>query len=73
MIDDQHSGPLFRQAEDPYEGKSFQEVLREKREAIERSLALKQSKDPVSEPDPQPHSQHDMPDSMESRKKRLQA
>lgn len=72
MIDDHHSGLLFRQAEDPYEGKSFQEVCREKREAIERSLALKQSKDPVQDPN-QPYSQHDMPDSIESRKKRLQA
>ena len=73
MIDDHHSGPLFRQAEDPYEGKSFQEVLREKREAIERSLALKQPKDPVKDDDLEPHSQHDMPDSVEARKKRLQA
>lgn len=73
MIDDQHSGPLFRQAEDPYEGKSFQEVLREKREAIERSLALKQPKDPVQDPDPLANYQPDLPDSMEARKKRLQA
>jgi hypothetical protein len=31
VIDDHHSGLEFRQAEDPYEGKSFSEVLRDKR------------------------------------------
>jgi hypothetical protein len=38
VIDDHHSGLEFRQAEDPYEGKSFSDVLREKREALERQL-----------------------------------
>ena len=42
MIDDHHSGPLFRQAEDPYEGKSFAEVLKAKREALERDLLAQQ-------------------------------
>ena len=37
-IDDHLSGPLFRAAEDPYEGKSFAEVLREKREALDKTL-----------------------------------
>ena len=66
MIDDHLSGSLFRQAEDPYEGKSFSEVLKAKREAIERSLASQQKKDltQVSEP---------LDDTIETRKKRLQA
>ena len=34
-FDDIHSGAQFRQAEDPYAGKSFAEVLRMKREKIE--------------------------------------
>jgi len=37
-FDDIHSGASFRQAEDPYAGKSFAEVLRLKREALEASL-----------------------------------
>ena len=38
-FDDQYSGLAFRQAEDPYAGKSFAEVLRMKREALEKNLA----------------------------------
>ena len=34
-FDDAHSGAAFRQAEDPYEGKSFAEVLKMKREKLE--------------------------------------
>ena len=37
-FDDIHSGASFPQAEDPYAGKSFAEVLRLKREALEASL-----------------------------------
>ena len=37
-FDDLLSGPSFRQAEDPYEGKSMSEVLRMKREAMEKDL-----------------------------------
>ena len=37
-FDDHHSGAFFRSAEDPYEGKSFSEVLRAKREAMEQAL-----------------------------------
>jgi len=66
MIDDHHSGPLFRQAEDPYEGKSFAEVLKAKREALERDLLAQQK--------PQQPAQKSLdPDSVEARKARLQA
>ena len=37
-FDDAFSGFNFRQAEDPYEGKSFAEVLRLKREKLEAQL-----------------------------------
>ena len=37
-FDDAYSGFNFRQAEDPYEGKSFAEVLRLKREKLEAQL-----------------------------------
>ena len=37
-FDDLLSGPGFRQAEDPYEGKSMAEMLRMKREQIEKDL-----------------------------------
>jgi hypothetical protein len=37
-FDDLLLGPSFRQAEDPYEGKSMSEVLRMKREAMEKNL-----------------------------------
>lgn len=40
-FDDVHSGAMFRQAEDPYEGKSFAEVLKLKREKLEKELAGK--------------------------------
>jgi len=40
-FDDVHSGATFRQAEDPYEGKSFAEVLKLKREKLEAELAGK--------------------------------
>lgn len=71
VIDDHHSGPLFRQAEDPYEGKSFTEVLKAKREALERNMqAQKQPKQPAQS---QIQSQPTDPDSIEGRKKRLQA
>ena len=68
VIDDHHSGPLFRQAEDPYEGKSFSEVLKAKREALERNLQAQQQ--PVQS---KIQSQPIDPDSIEGRKKRLQA
>ena len=41
-FDDIHSGAAFRSAEDPYEGKSFSEVLKMKREKLEKSLSDKQ-------------------------------
>ena len=37
-FDDIHSGAQFRQAEDPYAGKSFAEVLRMKREKLDAQL-----------------------------------
>ena len=40
-FDDGFSGAAFRSAEDPYEGKSFAEVLKLKREKLERELAGK--------------------------------
>ena len=40
-FDDKHSGAAFRSAEDPYEGKSFAEVLKMKREKLEKELAGK--------------------------------
>ena len=40
-FDDVPSGAMFRQAEDPYEGKSFAEVLKLKREKLEKELAGK--------------------------------
>ena len=67
-FDDIHSGAMFRQAEDPYEGKSFAEVLKMKREKLERELAGKappKSKDDGKMNDPNPN------ESVEDRKKRL--
>ena len=52
--------------------KAFKKSL-EKSAKLSNALALKQPKDPVKDHDLQPHSQHDMPDSVEARKKRLQA
>ena len=40
-FDDAYSGAAFRSAEDPYEGKSFAEVLKMKREKLEKELAEK--------------------------------
>ena len=40
-FDDAYSGAAFRSAEDPYEGKSFAEVLKMKREKLEKELADK--------------------------------
>ena len=37
-FDDKYSGESFPQAEDPYAGKSFAEVLRMKREKLEAQL-----------------------------------
>jgi len=37
-FDDHHSGAYFKSAEDPYEGMNFSEVLRAKREAMEKAL-----------------------------------
>ena len=48
-FDDIHSGAQFRQAEDPYAGKSFAEVLRMKREKIEQQL---KANVPAAEPAP---------------------
>ena len=38
-FDDEHSGAVFRQAEDPYAGKSFAEVLRARRAKLDADLA----------------------------------
>ena len=40
-FDDAYSGAAFRSAEDPYEGKSFAEVLKMKREKLEKELKEK--------------------------------
>ena len=40
-FDDAYSGAAFRSAEDPYEGKSFAEVLKMKREKLEKELQEK--------------------------------
>ena len=66
VIDDHLSELQFRQAEDPYEGKNFSEVLRAKREALERDLQTL-----VNQKEPQILKTTE--DSLEARKKRLAA
>lgn len=61
VIDDLHSGDQFRQAEDPYDGKSFSEVLKAKRAALEAELSKNAQVKPTDD------------DSVEGRKRRLQA
>ena len=76
-FDDIHSGAQFRQAEDPYEGKSFTEVLRMKREKLENELKA----NAPAEPEPQAAAPEEPPkpkptgkdESLEDRKKRLEA
>ena len=80
-FDDEFSGASFRKAEDPYAGKSFAEVLREKREKLDQQL---KAHVPVEEPAAQeggPAQQQEQPEpvatgkdeSLEARKARLQA
>ena len=75
-FDDALSGGLFRQAEDPYEGKSFAEVLRMKREKLEAQLKAAAPSEPAAqaEPEVQPEPKPTGADeSLEDRKARLQA
>ena len=75
-FDDIHSGAQFRQAEDPYAGKSFAEVLRMKREKIEQQL---KTNVPAAEPAPAENQAEPVPaatgkdETLEARKARLQA
>ena len=67
-FDDNFSGPAFRSAEDPYEGKSFAEVLKLKREKLEKELAGKAVPNaPATEAKQVPMAN----ESVEDRKKRL--
>ena len=69
-FDDAYSGAAFRSAEDPYEGKSFAEVLKMKREKLEKELQEKApQKGPEEEKKEQPVVGAN--ESIEDRKKRL--
>ena len=81
-FDDIHSGAQFRQAEDPYAGKSFAEVLRMKREKLEQQLkenvpapsepTAAAAESQAAEPKPVPAATG-KDETLEDRKARLQA